>query len=130
VGERYADACFSLSAFRRDGACQAAIVAANFLKREVDNPEVRGIAFAEVSDEKNLNGGSQTFAKVAGGGTANQSAQRTFIEPAWKSPNKLVYSIDCQPNTSILCGDDRCVVSKTIRLLGTNDPAKGFDVTM
>ena len=60
------------------------VSAANFLKREADNPEVRRIAFAEVPDEKNLMEVLKRLQNLPVVETANQPAQRTLIEPAWK----------------------------------------------
>jgi hypothetical protein len=61
------------------------VSAANFLKREADNPEVRRIAFAEVPDEKNLMEILQRLQSLPVVETANQPAQRTLIEPRFES---------------------------------------------
>ena len=60
------------------------VSATNFLKREADNPEVRRIAFAEVPDEKNLMEVLKRLHNLPVVEAANQPAQRTLIEPAWK----------------------------------------------
>ena len=130
MGERYADACFSLSAFRRDGACQAAIVAANFLKREVDNPEVRGIAFAEVSDEKNLMEVPKRLRKLPVVGLLTSRLSVRLSNPRGSRRISLFTASTANPTHLFCVATTGDVVSKTIRLLGTNDSAKGFDVTM
>ena len=61
------------------------VSAANFLKREADNPEVRRIAFAEVPDEKNLMEILKRLQSLSAVETANQPAQRTLIQPRFKS---------------------------------------------
>jgi hypothetical protein len=60
------------------------VSAANFLKREATNPEVRRIAFAEVPDEKNLMEVLKRLQNLPAVETANLPAQRTLVEPAWK----------------------------------------------
>ena len=60
------------------------VSAANFLKREATNPEVRRIAFAEVPDEKNLMEVLKRLQNLPAVETANLPAQRTLIEPGWK----------------------------------------------
>jgi hypothetical protein len=62
------------------------VSAANFLKREADNPEVRRIAFAEVPDEKNLMQILKRLQNLPVVEIANQPAQRTLIERRFKSP--------------------------------------------
>jgi hypothetical protein len=60
------------------------VSAANFLKREANNPEVRRIAFAEVPDERNLMEVLKRLQSLPVVATANLPAQRTLVEPAWK----------------------------------------------
>jgi hypothetical protein len=60
------------------------VSAANFLKREANNPEVRRIAFAEVPDERNLIEVLKRLQSLPVVATANLPAQRTLVEPAWK----------------------------------------------
>jgi hypothetical protein len=58
--------------------------AANFLKREANNPEVRRIAFAEVPDERNLMEVLNRLQSLPVVATANLPAQSALIELAWK----------------------------------------------
>jgi hypothetical protein len=60
------------------------VSAANFLKREANNPEVRRIAFAEVPDERNQMEVLKRVQSLPVVATANLPAQRTLVEPAWK----------------------------------------------
>jgi hypothetical protein len=92
-GEGYADACLSLPAFcerwstpggHRGNQGWPEVSAANFLKREANNPEVRRIAFAEVPDERNLMEVLKRLQSLPVVATANLPAQRTLVEPAWK----------------------------------------------
>jgi hypothetical protein len=60
------------------------VSAANFLKREAKNPEVRRIAYAEVPDAKDLMDVLQRLQTLPVVETANLPAQRTLIESASK----------------------------------------------